>query len=577
MPDQLRHRVTHSHSNATPHNRKATTKFNTTMDKVDNDDNDSCCSSHSSNSNLSNGSANSKPSGNFRRHNKQLASKKQGGELEHIDEEQGYDHYELTSLLRSNSKDGSSSPNKQHHQQSGRPINKKYQMLKPGLKHKNPFIADNNNCKMGADTTRRDHDADNTKNNSESDRRSKALFLKTAFWITCWYGTSLATLFLNKIILSRPGSSVHVLGMCQMTTAAVLGGWSTFGGADYVYDKAIWLYRCLPDAVQCRVGLNVGGGKERSSRVGGGNNLGRKGSELTDSEGVGSPTKGDQSSSGTPSKQGADSATSSGYSFHFVRDMSIVGVLRGLTVVLGLIALEHVPVSFVETIKSTAPAFTVVFAKLILQERTATPVMLTLIPIVAGLILCSASELRFDTIGFVAAVMNNCADCVQNVMSKRMLAHLKPTQLQFYTSVAALALQSPFVVRDATGLIRKWIHPMGDPDMEDMLMPEENIIPNTEDDHVAIDGGSLHHGMSLTKLLIIDAIFYHLQSVSAYCTMGCMSPVSQSVANTLKRALLVWASILYFGNPVTNSGILGIIMVVSGVFLYNHVRRIYQS
>ena len=59
--------------------------------------------------------------------------------------------------------------------------------------------------------------------------------------------------------------------------------------------------------------------------------------------------------------------------------------------------------------------------------------------------------------------------------------------------------------------------------------------------------------------------------------MGCMSPVSQSVANTLKRALLVWASILYFGNPVTNSGIVGILMVVSGVFLYNHVRRIYQS
>ena len=130
MPDQLRHRVTHSHSNATPHNRKATTKFNTTMDKVDNDDNDSCCSSHSSNSNLSNGSANSKPSGNFRRHNKQLARNKPQGELEHIDEEQGYDHYELTSLLRSNSKDGSSSPNKQHHQQSGRPINKKYKMLK---------------------------------------------------------------------------------------------------------------------------------------------------------------------------------------------------------------------------------------------------------------------------------------------------------------------------------------------------------------------------------------------------------------------------------------------------------------
>lgn len=60
-------------------------------------------------------------------------------------------------------------------------------------------------------SSRRNDDDDN------DTRRSHALFLKTAFWITAWYLTSLATLFLNKIILSRPNSSVHVLGMCQMT------------------------------------------------------------------------------------------------------------------------------------------------------------------------------------------------------------------------------------------------------------------------------------------------------------------------------------------------------------------------
>ena len=169
-------------------------------------------------------------------------------------------------------------------------------------------------------------------------------------------------------------------------------------------------------------------------------------------------------------------------------------------------------------------------------------------------------------------------------MSKRMLTHLKPTQLQFYTSVAALALQAPFVLRDATGLIRGWFHHHHAMDVDGEassgIIEQDYHIPVTEDDHINSDGSRTllqnDDGMSLTKLLIIDAIFYHLQSVSAYCTMGCMSPVSQSVANTLKRALLVWASILYFGNSVTNSGIFGIMMVVSGVFLYNHVRRIYQ-
>eukprot|EP00581_Thalassiosira_minuscula_P015909 CAMPEP_0183719998 /NCGR_PEP_ID=MMETSP0737-20130205/12747_1 /TAXON_ID=385413 /ORGANISM="Thalassiosira miniscula, Strain CCMP1093" /LENGTH=510 /DNA_ID=CAMNT_0025949797 /DNA_START=127 /DNA_END=1655 /DNA_ORIENTATION=+ len=484
------------------------------------DDYDDNVSYTSQSTNHSNGS-------NSRR----IHKKHMDNNMDHIDEEHGYyshnnkDHYERNALL----------PNKNAPQHSSI-VNKK-------LKHKSSVVADSSKNSDGERS-----DGDDTNNKSQSDVRSRALFLKTAFWITCWYATSLATLFLNKIILSRPNSSVHVLGMCQMTTAAVLGGWSAFGGADRVQNAAMFLWRSfLPESVQGRVGLGAGGAKggeyhhiKEEKR----HNL-----EVSHANQETSPSKTD---------------AKAGYSFNFVRDMSIVGCLRGLTVVLGLIALEHVPVSFVETIKATAPVFTVLFARLILQERTATPVMLTLVPVVAGLILCSAAELRFDTVGFVAAVMNNCADCVQNVMSKRMLTHLKPTQLQFYTSVAALMLQTPFVLRDATALIKKWSNHVN-PDEVDLLLVE----PVTEDDQMA---ESIEEGLSLTKLLIIDAIFYHLQSVSAYCTMGCMSPVSQSVANTLKRALLVWASILYFGNPVTNSGIVGIIMVVSGVFLYNHVR-----
>ena len=348
-----------------------------------------------------------------------------------------------------------------------------------------------------------------------------------------------------------------------MTTAAVIGGWSSLGGLD-------WLKR---------VGLGVL--RSCGIRV---INLGNTSTTISSS--TNSTTTMNHSTIIDSEKRGGEqdttiTTTTTHYqSPHhhptFARDMSIVGLLRGTTVVLGLIALEHVPVSFVETIKATAPAFTVLFARLILKEHTPSPVMLTLVPVVAGLILCSKSELRFDTIGFLAAVTNNCADCVQNVMSKRMLAHMRPTQLQFYTSVAALVLQSPWVLKDLSEVMKVFGSSGGSGGEFD-----------TDDEalYAALKGGSSgvdvttgeEDEMSLGKLLLIDAIFYHLQSVSAYCTMGCMSPVSQSVANTLKRALLVWASILYFHNPITNSGIVGIIMVVSGVFLYNHVRRIHQS
>jgi len=454
--------------------------------------------------------------------------KSSANNMDHIDEEQG-----VVSKKRSTNNNNSVKKMKMHSSNTRRTTS--HLDIDTSSAEINPLLSTTNN---NSSATKKD-------NNKHNDKRSKTLFLETAFWITAWYTTSLATLFLNKIILSRKGSSVHVLGMCQMTTAAVLGGWSSFGGLD-------WLKRVVLSVLRS-FGVRV-------ATVGSGGAESEKRGEQQD----GNTTEQQQQELLSPTPQNHPT---------FARDMSIVGLLRGLTVVLGLIALEHVPVSFVETIKATAPAFTVVFARLILKEHTPSPVMLTLVPVVAGLVLCSKSELRFDTIGFLAAVTNNCADCVQNVMSKRMLAHMRPTQLQFYTSVAALVLQSPWVLKDVGHLIKSIGSSSGGSGGFD-----------TDDEalYAALKGGTpidSHDGteMALWKLLLIDAIFYHLQSVSAYCTMGCMSPVSQSVANTLKRALLVWASILYFHNPITNSGILGILMVVSGVFLYNHVRRIHQS
>ena len=59
-----------------------------------------------------------------------------------------------------------------------------------------------------------------------------------------------------------------------------------------------------------------------------------------------------------------------------------------------------------------------------------------------GLGLASASELSFNTIGFVAALLNNCVDCVQNVFSKKLLSgRYGFVELQFYTSAAALVVQ----------------------------------------------------------------------------------------------------------------------------------------
>ena len=47
-----------------------------------------------------------------------------------------------------------------------------------------------------------------------------------------------------------------------------------------------------------------------------------------------------------------------------------------------------------------------------------------------------------------------------------------------------------------------------------------------------------------------------------------------SVANTGKRALLIWLSVLLFGNPVTFLSGLGTLIVIIGVLVYNKATEI---
>ncbi|XP_058408658.1 solute carrier family 35 member E2B isoform X5 [Diceros bicornis minor] len=58
------------------------------------------------------------------------------------------------------------------------------------------------------------------------------------------------------------------------------------------------------------------------------------------------------------------------YPPNFIMIMLFVGLMRFTTVVLGLVSLKNVAVSFAETVKSSAPIFTVIMSRMILGEDT---------------------------------------------------------------------------------------------------------------------------------------------------------------------------------------------------------------
>jgi len=240
-------------------------------------------------------------------------------------------------------------------------------------------------------------------------------------------------------------------------------------------------------------------------------------------------------------------------SFH--RNMMIVGSLRYTTVLLGMFALDYLEISFTETVKSTAPAFTVIISRMLLGEITGYYVKLSLIPVMGGLALCSANELSFHLIGFFAALGTNISECLQNVYSKMLISgqshQYSPAELQYYTSLYSLVIQIPCLI-----FLIDWGSVLS--------------IFNGEDDESAQLSTLVH----MAFLYLINGIFFHFQTITAYVLMDFISPVTHSVANTGKRALLIWLSVLLFGNPVTFLSGLGTLVVIIGVLVYNKATEI---
>ncbi|XP_018329810.2 solute carrier family 35 member E2-like [Agrilus planipennis] len=108
-----------------------------------------------------------------------------------------------------------------------------------------------------------------------------------------------------------------------------------------------------------------------------------------------------------------------------------------------------------------------------------------------------------------------------------------PAELQFYTSLASIVIQIPMSL----------------------------LLVDLSDNAEKID-------VSIILCYILNGIFFHFQSITAYVLMDYISPVTHSVANTAKRAFLIWLSVLMFGNPVTLLSGLGTTVVILGVLLY---------
>lgn len=179
---------------------------------------------------------------------------------------------------------------------------------------------------------------------------------------------------------------------------------------------------------------------------------------------------------------------------------------------------------------------------------------LSLFPIFLGVTLSAVTEINIELMGFMAAVLATAAGVLQTTYTKATLVKtaVDPLVFHMYTSLLAVALTAPFGLRELLEVSMQWRR--GEEDM----------------------GPRLHQPVTLhTLALIFVSILCHYgQNIASIYFLQHVNVLSHTVANTLKRLVIIAGSVLWFRNPVSPLNALGMGVALAGFFAYSLARHL---
>jgi len=181
------------------------------------------------------------------------------------------------------------------------------------------------------------------------------------------------------------------------------------------------------------------------------------------------------------------------------------------------------------------------------------PVYASLLPIIAGVSLASLKELSFTWKALYGALTSNVAFASRAVLSKATMdkpvgENMTAQNLYGVLTIIAFTLSLPFALYyEGSGFAAAWKA------------------------STAVVGAPW-----LIRQMTLDGFYYYAYNEVAFIALNKVSPVTHSIANTIKRVCIILATVLVFGNKLSTLGAIGSSIAVAGTLAYSLAKSKFQ-